>query len=88
MGRMKIKANGKDARKVEDALKTPEEAMNWLQARRQWFLGGGIALLVVLVMVWAFTSYGQVRGRRAQMQYAQTLSKLGNQQNTIWDKVF
>jgi predicted negative regulator of RcsB-dependent stress response len=78
---MKIKANGKDARKIEDTLKTPEEAMDWLQARRQWFLGGGIALLVVLVMVWAFTSYGQVRGRRAQMQYAQTLSKLGNQQN-------
>ena len=81
MARLKIKANGKDARKVEGTPKTSEEAMNWLQARRQWFMGGGIALLVVLVLVWAFTSYGQVRGRRAQMQYAQTLSKLGNQQN-------
>jgi predicted negative regulator of RcsB-dependent stress response len=81
LARLKIKANGKDARKLEDPLKTSEEAMNWLQARRQWFLGGGIALLVVLVLVWAFTSYGQVRGRRAQMQYAQALSKLGSQQN-------
>jgi predicted negative regulator of RcsB-dependent stress response len=81
LARKKIKTNSKDVRKAEDIIKVPEEAMSWLQARQQWLLGGGIALLVVVVMVWAFTSYGQVRERRAQLQYGQTLSKLAGRQN-------
>lgn len=79
MGRMKIKTDSKDVLKLEEKLKVPEAALSWLQARRQWFVGGGIAVLVVLVLVWAYASYEQVRGRRAQMQYAQILSKIASQ---------
>jgi len=44
---------------------------------------------VVLVMIWAFTSYGQVKERRAQMQYALVLEKLNQKgkpeiQGQLW----
>ncbi len=85
LAKKKIKLNTKDVqrtvRKSEETVKVPEQVMSWVQARRQWFLGAGIGLLMVLVMVWGFSSYEQVRERRAQMQYAHTLGKLANQQN-------
>lgn len=85
LAKKKIKVSANDIRKsvrtAEQTSKVSEQMMSWVQARRQWFLGVGIGLLVLLVMVWGFGSYEQVRERRAQMQYAHTLAKLANQQN-------
>lgn len=81
----KIKSTPKDVQKEVrrggDRIMVPEQAVSWIQARQHWFVGGGIGLLVAIVLVWGYTSYEQVRERRAQMQYAHTLSKLANQQN-------
>jgi predicted negative regulator of RcsB-dependent stress response len=85
LAKKKIKLNAKDVqksvRKSEETVKVPQQLMSWVQARRQWFLGIGIGLLMALVMVWGFSSYEQVRERRAQMQYAHTLGKLASRQN-------
>jgi len=85
LARKKTRLNAKELqktiRKSEEAVKVPDQVMSWFQSRRQWFLAVGIGLIVVLVLVWGFSSYEQVRERRAQMQYAHTLGRLANQQN-------
>ncbi len=85
MAKQKIKSNPKDVQKEVrrggDLIMVPEQAVSWIRARQHWFIGGGIGLLVAIVLVWGYTSYEQVRERRAQMQYAHTLGKLANQQN-------
>jgi predicted negative regulator of RcsB-dependent stress response len=85
LARKKTRLNAKEVqktiRKSEEAVKVPDQVMSWFQSRRQWFLAVGIGLIVVLVLVWGFSSYEQVRERRAQMQYAHTLGRLANQQN-------
>jgi predicted negative regulator of RcsB-dependent stress response len=76
----KIKARNKDLQKADEIINLPQRVVAWSQGHLQWLVGTAIAMLVGVVMVWAFTSYGQVKERRAQMQYAQVLEKLRKQE--------
>jgi predicted negative regulator of RcsB-dependent stress response len=85
----KIKVHNKDLQKADEIINLPQRMVGWVQARMQWLAGGALALVVMLVMVWAFTSHGQVKERRAQMQYAQVLDNLSQQgksalQGQLW----
>jgi len=76
----RIKVRNKDLQKADEIINLPQRVVTWSQAHLHWLIGTAIAMLVVVVMVWAFTSYGQVKERRAQMQYAQVLEKLRKQE--------